>query len=97
MTDVTFGPSLTRFEVQPGPGVKVSKIVNLADDIALQLAAADVRMEAPVPGKGVIESKYLAVKRSWFNSAILLKTPISFLVLQNYPALLGRILQGGPS
>ena len=54
VTDVTFGPSLTRFEVQPGPGVKVSKIVNLADDIALQLAAADVRMEAPVPGKGVI-------------------------------------------
>ena len=54
VTEVSCGPSLIRFEVQPGPGVKVSKIVNLADDIALQLAAADVRMEAPIPGKSVI-------------------------------------------
>lgn len=54
VTEVSCGPSLIRYEVQPGPGVKVSKIVNLADDIALQLAATDVRMEAPVPGKSVI-------------------------------------------
>ncbi|MDO4542439.1 MAG: DNA translocase FtsK [Bacillota bacterium] len=54
VTEVTYGPSLTRYEVQPGPGVKVSKIVNLADDIALQLAATGIRMEAPVPGKSVI-------------------------------------------
>lgn len=54
VTEVSCGPSLIRYEVQPGPGVKVSKIVNLADDIALQLAAVDVRMEAPVPGKSVI-------------------------------------------
>ena len=54
VTEVSCGPSITRFEVQPAPGVKVSKIVNLADDIALQLAAADIRMEAPVPGKSVI-------------------------------------------
>lgn len=54
VTDVSCGPSLIRYEVQPGPGVKVSKIVGLADDIALQLAAADVRMEAPIPGKSVI-------------------------------------------
>lgn len=54
VTEVSCGPSITRYEVQPGSGVKVSKIVNLADDIALQLAAADIRMEAPVPGKSVI-------------------------------------------
>lgn len=54
VTEVSCGPAITRYEVQPGPGVKVSKIVNLADDIALQLAAADIRMEAPVPGKSVI-------------------------------------------
>lgn len=54
VTEVTYGPSLTRYEVQPGPGVKVSKIVNLSDDIALQLAATGIRMEAPVPGKSVI-------------------------------------------
>ena len=54
VTDVNVGPSLIRYEVQPGPGVKVSRIVGLTDDIALQLAAANVRMEAPIPGKSVI-------------------------------------------
>lgn len=48
------GPAVTRFELQPEPGVKVSKIANLADDIALNLAAQGVRIEAPVPGKSVI-------------------------------------------
>ena len=51
---VTKGPSVTRFELQPSPGVKVSKIVNLQDDIALGLAANGVRMEAPIPGKSAI-------------------------------------------
>ncbi|MDY4250919.1 DNA translocase FtsK [Clostridium sp.] len=51
---VTKGPSVTRFEIQPSPGVKVSKIVNLQDDIALGLAASGVRMEAPIPGKAAI-------------------------------------------
>ncbi|MEG1496213.1 MAG: DNA translocase FtsK [Clostridiales bacterium] len=54
VTEVTYGPSLTRYEVQPGVGVKVSKIVNLVDDIALKLAATAIRIEAPVPGKSVI-------------------------------------------
>ncbi|MCT8976805.1 DNA translocase FtsK [Clostridium sp. CX1] len=51
---VSKGPSVTRFELQPSPGVKVSKIVNLADDIALGLAASGVRIEAPIPGKSAI-------------------------------------------
>lgn len=51
---VTKGPSVTRYELQPSPGVKVSKIVNLADDIALGLAASGVRIEAPIPGKAAI-------------------------------------------
>lgn len=51
---VTKGPTVTRFELQPSPGVKVSKIVNLQDDIALGLAANGVRMEAPIPGKAAI-------------------------------------------
>lgn len=54
VTQVTKGPSVTRFELQPSPGVKVSKIVNLADDIALGLAASGVRIEAPIPGKSAI-------------------------------------------
>ena len=52
--EVTRGPSVTRFEIQPSVGVKVSKIVNLADDIALNLAAYGVRIEAPIPGKAAV-------------------------------------------
>lgn len=54
ITDVSCGPSVTRYELQPEQGVKVSKIVNLTDDIKLNLAAADIRMEAPIPGKAAI-------------------------------------------
>lgn len=52
--NVRTGPTVTQYEVQPAPGVKVSKIVNLADDIALSLAASGVRIEAPIPGKNAI-------------------------------------------
>ncbi len=52
--EVSKGPSVTRFELQPSVGVKVSKIVNLADDIALNLAAFGVRIEAPIPGKAAV-------------------------------------------
>ncbi len=51
---VTRGPSVTRFELEPAPGVKVASVVNLADDIALRLAASGVRIEAPIPGKSAI-------------------------------------------
>ena len=51
---VTQGPAVTRFEVQPEPGVKVNKITNLSDDIKLSLAARDIRIEAPIPGKHTI-------------------------------------------
>jgi DNA segregation ATPase FtsK/SpoIIIE, S-DNA-T family len=54
VVQVTKGPSVTRFEIQPNAGVKVSKIVNLSDDIALSLAASGVRIEAPIPGKSVV-------------------------------------------
>lgn len=54
ITDVSCGPSITRYELQPEQGVKVSKIVGLADDIKLNLAAADIRIEAPIPGKAAI-------------------------------------------
>lgn len=50
----SLGPSVTRFEIQPAIGVKVSKIVSLTDDLALALAAKDIRMEAPIPGKSLI-------------------------------------------
>ncbi|MBD5495517.1 MAG: DNA translocase FtsK [Lachnospiraceae bacterium] len=54
VTDISQGPSVTRFELQPEQGVKVSKIVGLADDIKLNLAATDIRIEAPIPGKAAV-------------------------------------------
>lgn len=54
IANVSCGPTVTRYEIQPEMGVKVSKIVNLTDDIKLNLAAADIRMEAPIPGKAAI-------------------------------------------
>ncbi|ADU30696.1 FtsK/SpoIIIE family DNA translocase [Evansella cellulosilytica] len=54
VTKVHLGPSVTKYEVYPSVGVKVSKIVNLTDDLALALAAKDIRMEAPIPGKSAI-------------------------------------------
>ncbi len=54
ITDISQGPSVTRYELQPEQGVKVSKIVSLTDDIKLNLAATDIRIEAPIPGKAAI-------------------------------------------
>lgn len=54
VTQVSIGPSITRYELQLSPGVKVSKIVNLADDISLSLASQGVRIEAPIPGKAAV-------------------------------------------
>ena len=54
ITDISQGPAVTRYEMQPEAGVKVSKIVNLADDIKLNLAATDIRIEAPIPGKAAV-------------------------------------------
>ena len=54
VTNVSCGPAVTRYELQPEMGVKVSKIVGLTDDIKLNLAAADIRIEAPIPGKAAV-------------------------------------------
>ena len=55
VVQVTQGPAVTRYEIQPNTGVKVSKIVGLADDIALNLRAKSIRMEAPIPGKAAVD------------------------------------------
>lgn len=54
VVNITHGPAITRFELTPGPGIKVSRIVNLTDDLALAMAAVGVRIEAPIPGKSAI-------------------------------------------
>lgn len=54
VVQVSVGPTITRYELQPNPGIKVSRIMNLTDDIALNMAATSVRIEAPIPGKSAI-------------------------------------------
>lgn len=54
ITDISCGPSVTRYEMFPEQGTKVSKILSLTDDIKLNLAASDIRIEAPIPGKAAI-------------------------------------------
>ena len=54
IVDISRGPTVTRYELQPAPGVKISKITNLSDDIAMNLAATGVRIEAPIPGKAAV-------------------------------------------
>lgn len=73
----SLGPAVTKFEIQPAVGVKVSKVVSLTDDIALALAAKDVRMEAPIPGKSLIgiEVPNSDVSTVWFKDIIAEKPP----------------------
>ena len=67
MRDISRGPAVTRYELQPMAGVKISRITSLADDIALNLAVADVRMEAPIPGKAAVGIEVPNHKRQAVN------------------------------
>ncbi|MDD2533624.1 MAG: DNA translocase FtsK [Eubacteriales bacterium] len=92
----TTGPTITRFELSPGPGVKVSKIVNLADDIALNLAAMGVRIEAPIPGKAAIGIEIPNKE----TMPVLLKSLMDSADFKNakspLTAAIGRDIQGNP-
>ena len=79
ITNVSCGPSVTRYELQPEMGVKVSKIVGLADDIKLNLAAADIRIEAPIPGKAAVGIEVPNKE----NSAVMLRDLLESPEFQN--------------
>ncbi|SFR90701.1 FtsK/SpoIIIE family DNA translocase [Anaeromicropila populeti] len=80
INNVSCGPTVTRYELQPEQGVKVSKITGLADDIKLNLAAADVRIEAPIPGKAAIGIEVPNKE----NSAVLLRELIEAEEFKNH-------------
>lgn len=73
--DIYRGPSITRYEIQPGVGVKVSKIRGLEDDIALSLAAQGVRLEAPVPGKSAVGIEVPNINKDTVTLREILSTP----------------------
>ncbi len=84
VTNVSCGPSVTRYELQPEQGVKVSRIVSLADDIKLNLAAADIRIEAPIPGKAAIGIEVPNAE----NSAVALRDLIESDEFRKHPSKL---------
>ena len=88
VVNVTQGPAVTQFEVYPEPGVKVSKVTNLMDDIKLSLAAQDMRMEAPIPGKHTIGIEIPNRK----SKAVFLREVLESDVFQNHPSPLAVVM-----
>ncbi len=84
ITDISQGPSVTRYEMQPEQGVKVSKIVGLTDDIKLNLAATDIRIEAPIPGKAAVGIEVPNKE----NSAVALRDLLESDEFQKFPSKL---------
>ncbi|MHB8076167.1 FtsK/SpoIIIE family DNA translocase [Desulfosporosinus fructosivorans] len=96
VTQVTQGPAITRYEAQPAPGVKVSKITNLADDIALSLASADVRIEAPIPGKSVVGIEVPNKEVAMVHFREVLETPEFQGTTSKLAMCLGKDITGTP-
>ena len=97
VVNVRKGPTLTRYEVQPETGVKVSKIVNLSDDIALSLAAEDVRIEAPIPGKSALGIEVPHQGASLVRlKGILQSEKFNSEVSEKLQIALGRAIDGNP-
>ncbi|RAP76202.1 FtsK/SpoIIIE family DNA translocase [Paenibacillus montanisoli] len=94
--DVVRGPAVTRYEVQPATGVKVSRIVGLTDDIALALAAKDVRMEAPIPGKSAIGIEVPNTEVSVVTMREVMETPSFQNASSKLSIAFGRDISGQP-
>lgn len=96
VVNVTHGPAITRFELAPGPGIKVSRIVNLTDDLALAMASVGVRIEAPIPGKSAIGIEIPNAETVPVSLRSLIDSP-SFRKLESPLAVaLGRDIPGNP-
>lgn len=96
VTQVNRGPSITRYELQPSPGVKVSRIVNLADDLALALAASHVRIEAPIPGKAAVGIEVPNSERTPVSLREILEDPVFLQEQSKLSFALGKDIAGAP-
>ncbi len=94
ITNICRGPSVTRYELQPAPGVKISKITNLSDDIALNLAANGVRIEAPIPGKAAVGIEVPNKVTSMVTLRELIETPEFRDSKSTINCVLGRDISG---
>ncbi|MDF2644681.1 MAG: translocase FtsK [Paenibacillus sp.] len=94
--EVVRGPAVTRYEIQPDVGVKVSRIVSLTDDIALALAAKDIRMEAPIPGKAAIGIEVPNLEVSIVTMREVMETSAFQESSSRLSVVLGRDISGQP-
>jgi S-DNA-T family DNA segregation ATPase FtsK/SpoIIIE len=92
--DVFRGPSVTRYELQPAEGVKISKITNLSDDIAMRLAATGVRIEAPIPGKAAIGIEIPNKSKSMVAMREIIDTPLFKNAKSKLNVALGKDITG---
>ncbi|MFZ5597813.1 MAG: DNA translocase FtsK 4TM domain-containing protein [Bacillota bacterium] len=93
---VSRGPAITRYEIQPPPGIKVSRIVGLADDIALSMASPDVRIEAPIPGKAAVGIEVPNVEITTVHLRELLETGEFREAASRLVVVLGKDIAGNP-
>ncbi|MGN0773348.1 MAG: DNA translocase FtsK [Candidatus Ventricola sp.] len=96
LTHVTHGPAITRYELQPAPGVKVSRIVNLVDDIALNMASDGVRIEAPIPGKPAVGIEIPNEKIETVSLRDVLESPEMTREKSPTAVALGKGISGAP-
>ena len=94
IVDICRGPSVTRYELQPAPGVKISKITGLADDIALALASAGVRIEAPIPNKSAVGIEVPNKNKSMVSLREIIETPIYKNAKSKLNVALGKDITG---
>ena len=94
ITDISRGPSVTRYELKPAAGIRISKITNLADDIALNLAATHVRIEAPIPGKAAVGIEVPNKIKNAVSMRELIDTPEFYEQKSKISAGLGKDIAG---
>lgn len=94
ITDISRGPTVTRYELKPAAGIRISKITNLADDIALNLAATHVRIEAPIPGKAAVGIEVPNIAKSGVSMRELIDNPEFSAQKSLLSAGLGRDISG---
>lgn len=96
VVQINRGPSVTCYELQPAPGIKVNRIVNLANDLALSLAASDIRIVAPIPGKSVVGIEVPNKIRDNVTLKEMLQSDEFIAFESNLPLVLGKDISGKP-
>lgn len=94
ITQINKGPTITRYEIQPAPGIKVSRITGLSNDIALALATSEIRMEAPIPGKAAIGIEVPNKNKTSVYLRSLIESKEYKAVASNIPFALGKDIAG---